>query len=215
MYRSIHQDISLGVIWSGSGATNSSFSQTLYSASIIAEVLPRLWEKDSDAGRKRLEEVRQLTRGALAEMRTLLFELRPSTLADAELGDLLRQLAESITGRTRLTVSAQIEGQCPLPTEAKIAFYRIAQEALNNVAKHSEADNAMIILRCCQGTAELIIRDNGKGFDLSRVPAENLGLVIMRERAKAVGASLNIKSAINNETEVKAFWQDIRKEGEL
>lgn len=149
MYRSIHQDISLGVIWSGSAATNSSFSQTLFSASIIAEVLPRLWEKDSDAGRKRLEEVRQLTRGALAEMRTLLFELRPSTLADAELGDLLRQLAESITGRTRLTVSAQIEGQCPLPTEAKIAFYRIAQEALNNVAKHSEADNAMIILRCC------------------------------------------------------------------
>jgi HAMP domain-containing protein len=69
-------------------------SQTLFSASIIAEVLPKLWEKDQDEGRRRLEEVRQLTKGALAEMRMLLFELRPSALADAELGYLVRQLAE-------------------------------------------------------------------------------------------------------------------------
>ena len=87
-------------------------SQTLFSTSLIAEVLPRLWERNKDEGLKKLEEVRQLTRGALAEMRTLLFELRPAALADAELSDLLRQLAESVIGRARVPVTLEVEGTC-------------------------------------------------------------------------------------------------------
>jgi len=189
-------------------------SQTLFSASLIAEVLPRLWEKDPDAGRKRLEEVRELTRGALAEMRTLLFELRPAALAEADLGDLLRQLAASITGRARVSVSIKIEGQCSLSAETKIGLYRIAQEALNNVAKHSSASSATVILRCQAGRVELCIRDNGKGFDLSDVPAERFGLDIMRERAKAIGASLDLRSTISEGTEVTVVWQDLQKEGQ-
>ena len=187
-------------------------SQTLFSASIIAEVLPNLWKKDPDAGRKSLEDVRQLTRGALAEMRTLLFELRPSALADADLGDLLRQLADSITGRANISVSSNIEGQCALLPETKIGFYRIAQEALNNIAKHSGASKATISLRCQSDRVELCIIDNGKGFDISTVKPESLGLGIMRERAKAVGASLSIKSKINEGTEIAVIWQDSRKE---
>lgn len=179
-------------------------SQTLFSASLIAEVLPRLWEKDPDEGRKRLAEVRQLTRGALAEMRTLLFELRPSALADAELGDLLRQLAEAVTGRARIFVSAKVEGHCHLPVDTKIAFYRIAQEALNNITKHSGADSAEVLLLCNPGTAELMIKDNGRGFNLDDAYGKSLGLGIMHERAKAVGASLEITSAINKGTEIKA-----------
>jgi HAMP domain-containing protein len=71
-------------------------SQTLFSASLIAEVLPRLWERNPDEGRRRLEEIRQLTRGALAEMRTLLFELRPAALEDVSLKDLLKQLSQQL-----------------------------------------------------------------------------------------------------------------------
>ncbi len=91
-------------------------SQTLFSASLIADVLPRLWEKNKEEGLKRLEEVRQLTRGSLAEMRTLLFELRPAALADAELGDLLRQLAEAVNGRARLPVTVEIGGTVKFPS---------------------------------------------------------------------------------------------------
>jgi len=122
-------------------------TQTLFSASLIAEVLPRIWERHPDEGRRRLEELRELTRGALAEMRTLLLELRPSALIEAELGDLLRQLAESITGRARVPVSVEVEGECALPPEVKVALYRIAQEALNNVAKHAAASQAAVSLR--------------------------------------------------------------------
>jgi len=96
-------------------------SQTLFSASLIADVLPRVWEKNKEEGLKKLEEVRQLTRGALAEMRTLLFELRPAALADAELSDLLHQLSESVMGRALLPVTLEIEGTCKIPAEVKIA----------------------------------------------------------------------------------------------
>ncbi|NIS83204.1 MAG: GAF domain-containing protein, partial [Anaerolineales bacterium] len=117
-------------------------TQTLFSASLVAEVLPRLWEKDPELARSRLENLNELTKGALAEMRTLLIELRPSAIAEADLEDLIRQLAESTIGRARIPVDLHIEGTCDLASEAKVVFYRIAQEALNNVAKHSKADKA-------------------------------------------------------------------------
>jgi PAS domain S-box-containing protein len=188
-------------------------SQTLFSASIIADVLPRLWEKDAQQGRKRLEEVRQLTRGALAEMRTLLFELRPAALEDAELSYLLRQLGESITGRVRIPVDVQVEGECKLPVEVKVALYRVTQEALNNVSKHAGASIATIRLNCTHGRAALTIADNGRGFDMSKVRAGSLGLGIMQERARGVGANLTVRSQIGQGTVVSVCWGG--QEGEL
>ena len=74
-------------------------TQTLFSAGLIAEVLPRLWERNPEEARRRTEEMRQLARGALAEMRTLLMELRPSAMAEARLSDLLRQLSRGFHGQ--------------------------------------------------------------------------------------------------------------------
>jgi PAS domain S-box-containing protein len=181
-------------------------SQTLFSASLIAEVLPRLWGRDPEEGRKRLEEIRQLTRGALAEMRTLLLELRPASLADAEMSDLLRQLAESITGRARIPVAVKVNGRCELTPEVKVALYRIAQESLNNVAKHAAASRAIISLNCQSNGIELVISDNGKGFDTEHIRAESLGLGIMHERARSVGAQLNIESQPEVGTSVIVRW---------
>jgi signal transduction histidine kinase len=177
-------------------------SQTLFSASLIADVLPRLWDKNPDEGHRRLEEIRQLTRGALAEMRTLLFELRPAALADAELGYLLHQLAESITSRSRIPVEVHVEGECDLQPEMKVALYRITQEALNNIAKHAGASEAKVNVSCKSGEVLLVISDNGKGFDVVSVPPESLGLGIMRERAKGIGAELKIDSKIGVGSEV-------------
>jgi PAS domain S-box-containing protein len=182
-------------------------SQTLFSASIIAEVLPRIWDRNPAEGHRRLEEVRQLTRGALAEMRTLLFELRPAALAEAEIGPLLNQLAESVTGRARLPVSVTIEGSCDTPVEVKIAVYRIAQEALNNIVKHSGASQATIILQCDEKNIDLRIADNGRGFATDGISIGSLGLGIMRERAKDIGAVLEIKSQVGLGSEVIVKWQ--------
>jgi signal transduction histidine kinase/ligand-binding sensor domain-containing protein len=185
-------------------------TQTLFSASLIAEVLPRIWERDSEEGQRRLAEVRELTRGALAEMRTLLLELRPSALVDAELGDLLRQLAEATIGRARVPVDVQIEGEYSQMTpDVKVALYRIAQEALNNVAKHSGAGQATVRLRCGAEVVRLCISDDGHGFDVGSIPPDHLGVGIMRERAEAIGATLTIESEIGQGTDVTIVWESV------
>jgi signal transduction histidine kinase len=185
-------------------------SQTLFSASLIAEVLPKIWERNPQEGRRRLEEIRQLTRGALAEMRTLLLELRPSALIDTELSALLRQLADSITGRARIPVQLEVQGQCQPSPEVKVAFYRIAQEALNNVAKHSGGTMAQIILTCDEESLELIVHDNGKGFDRSKTSPSSLGLGIMQERARGIGARVRIESQPGQGTTVTMVWNSRR-----
>jgi PAS domain S-box-containing protein len=187
-------------------------SQTLFSTSLIAEVLPRLWERNKDEGLKKLEEVRQLTRGALAEMRTLLFELRPAALADAELSDLLRQLSESVIGRARVPVALEVEGTCAIPTDVKIAFYRIAQEALNNIAKHSGANRAQITLHCELHQVSMQIIDNGHGFDTTQVTPGSFGLGNMNERANKIGALLKIDSKVGEGTEITVTWQENAEE---
>jgi PAS domain S-box-containing protein len=185
-------------------------SQTLFSASIIADVLPTIWERNPVEGHKRLEEIRQLTRGALAEMRTLLLELRPASLVDADSGELLKQLAESITGRTRIPVAVTVEGACPPSAELKIGLYRIAQEALNNVAKHSQASSAEVSLHCSADAIKLVIKDNGLGFEPGiRLPG-SLGIGIMQERANSIGADITIKSAPGQGTQVEIDWPKIQ-----
>jgi PAS domain S-box-containing protein len=181
-------------------------SQTLFSASIIADVLPKLWERNPDEGRRRLEEIRQLTRGALAEMRTLLLELRPVALKDAELGDLLKQLGESINGRARIPVKVNLEGRCILSPEVKTALYRIAQEALNNVAKHSGASQAIVDLICREDNVRMVISDNGKGFLRQNVKGQSLGLGIMGERAKEINAQVEIESTPGEGTSITVNW---------
>jgi signal transduction histidine kinase len=194
-------------------------TQTLFTASLLAEVLPETWELDPEEGRQLLQELRQLSRGALAEMRTLLLELRPAALVETSLGELLRQLGEAVTGRTGVPVTVTEEQQGRLPAEIHIAFYRIAQEALNNVAKHARASQVTLRLGCSPGRSgslaetqpegiELRINDDGCGFEPEAVPPHHLGLGIMRERAHQIGAILEINSKSGLGTEIRVVWVD-------
>ncbi len=185
---------------------HDSVTQTLFSASLIAEVLPRLFERDPDESRRRLGELRSLTRGALAEMRTLLLELRPATLIEVDLNELLRQLTEAAVGRARIPVTLAVEGTAPVPPDVKIAFYHVAQEALNNVTKHARAGEANVTLQRLPGQIRLTVRDDGRGFLLEQVTPEHLGLTIMNERAADVGAELQIDSRLGEGTTIAISW---------
>jgi signal transduction histidine kinase len=178
-------------------------TQTLFSANLISEVLPTLWEKDPEVGRSRLEVLHQLTRGALAEMRTLLYELRPSALEKADLAELLQQVADSSVGRARIPVELRVEGDCRLDNESKIAMYRVAQEALNNVIKHSAASQAKILVNCRNDLVELIVEDDGIGFNPSKVPEERFGLGIMQERAESISADFEVESSPGAGTRIR------------
>jgi signal transduction histidine kinase len=183
-------------------------TQTLFSASLVAAALPKVWAKDPAEGQRCLEELRQLTRGALAEMRMLLMELRPTALTEVGLVDLLRQLAEAAAGRAGFPVSYRVDGQCTIPPDVQVALYRVAQEALNNVVKHSGANEAAVHLLCQANSAHLTISDNGAGFDPDTVSPKHLGLRIMQERAEGVGAALKVTSAEGHGTEITVTWPD-------
>jgi two-component system nitrate/nitrite sensor histidine kinase NarX len=185
---------------------HDALTQTLFSASMIADVLPRLWERNPVEGQRRLGELRQLTRGALAEMRTLLLELRPAALTEANLGDVLKQLGEAITGRARLPVTVTVSGAGILPPEVQVAFYRIAQETLNNAVKHAGAHAVEVTLAFHPDKVSLRICDDGCGFDPSDIAAGHFGLGIMQERAAAIEAQLAVVSQRSKGTEVTVVW---------
>src|SRR5690606_23120917 len=105
-------------------------TQTLFSASLIAGIIPDLWETDPAQARERLDQLRNLTRGALAEMRMLLLELRPGALTELSLSDLLRQLVDAAVGATGVDATLTLDGGGPsrLPPDVQVALYRIAQE---------------------------------------------------------------------------------------
>lgn len=195
-------------------------TQTLFSANLIAEVLPDTWTADPEEGRQLLGELRQLNRGALAEMRTLLLELRPSAVTETQLGDLLRQLADAVTGRTGIPVNLELSDRQEIPEEVHLALYRIAQEALNNVVKHARAGAVSITCRVWPEPTgepveqiELRVRDDGRGFDLEQTRQHRLGLDIMEERAASIGATLAVNSVVGGGTEVVVVWRRRTKDG--
>jgi signal transduction histidine kinase len=194
-------------------------TQTLFSASLIAEALPTAFKSNPEEGLDLLSELRQLNRGALAEMRALLMELRPSALEEANLEDLLRQLGEAAAGREGIPVKVQTNGHCDLPPDVHIALYRITQEALNNALKHARAKQISIKLATTfpvtnnfkteiRHGVQLTICDDGRGFDPSNIPSDHLGLNIMRERALSIGANLTIDSKEGKGTQVTVLWEN-------
>ncbi|GMQ78356.1 MAG: hypothetical protein BMS9Abin02_0859 [Anaerolineae bacterium] len=190
-------------------------TQTLFSASLIAETLAPAWDNDPDEGRLLIQDLRQLTRGALAEMRTLLMELRPSALEEAQLPDLFNQLSESTMGRSSVQVSVNIDSNELIPADVRIALYRIAQESLNNVVKHSRAKTAELNLHYNPEDKSILLSvvDDGCGFDLEDVSGHHLGLDIIRERAQGIGAALSIESELERGTEVSLLWRpDLEEE---
>ena len=185
---------------------HDSVTQSLFAASLTAEALLHAPDPASSEARQSLRDVQRLTRGALAEMRTLLLEMRPGALAQSSLGDLLEHVVQATQARTRIPIELAVADPRPLPADVTIALYRIAQEAMNNLVRHSRARRAWATLTSSDEAVELVVGDDGRGFDPATVGPEQLGLRIMRERAEAVGASLAIASANRRGTVVTATW---------
>jgi signal transduction histidine kinase len=174
---------------------HDSVTQTLFSASLVAEMLPIMWTRNPDQIKPGLDELHQLTRDALSEMRSLLGDLRPVAFANGDLPKLLEKLGETLAQRTKAEVTFDIQLPIVLSTEMQMALYRITQETLNNIAKHAAATRVSVRLHADETQVNLQIQDNGRGFNMIAIPDGHYGLDIMRERAEAVGAQLHINSA--------------------
>ena len=183
-------------------------TQLLFSINLIAGSLPRLWRSDPEMAERSTAELQRLTRGALAEMRTLLRELRPHTIADTDLNTLVTQLTEGLAARHDIPADVTTDIVGDLPPEVHLALYRIAQEAMTNVARHANASSLVVDLTGDNGTVHLSITDDGLGFDPTGISADHMGLDIMRERASAIGAELDVVSTPDSGTTIDLTWID-------
>jgi PAS domain S-box-containing protein len=185
---------------------HDSVTQTLFSASVLTQAAPRLMERNPGLAKQNMEQQSLLIRGALAEMRTLLFELRPGEFTEENLERMFVLLVESTRAQTQANTILNVKISALPPQKVITAFYRIAQESLNNIAKHALAGEVFIELDCDAEEVRLSIKDDGRGFDPQGIPEGHMGVGIMRERAQIIGAEMLILSEINKGTEVRVSW---------
>jgi two-component system sensor histidine kinase UhpB len=173
---------------------HDSVTQALFSMGLTLRTLELLLQTDPDAAQPKLAELRELQKDALAEMRTLIFELRPSSLESDGLVQALRTHATAVQRRTGLTIVVDAEPIERLPLPAEEALYRIGQEALHNVVKHANASNATLRILREGDRVRLSVTDDGVGFAPDEVPRGHLGLIGMRQRVDLVGGELRVES---------------------
>lgn len=181
-------------------------AQSLASATLHANALPARLQESGEAPVEAAEKVARLSRHALNEMRSLLVELRFGS-AQISLADRLSELVDSFAQLHALTVDCDLADTAPLPPEVGAMFFRVAQECLNNVVKHSGASQVELVFEALACRAMLMVSDKGCGFDPAEVDRrERLGLAIMRDRARMIGATLEIDSQPGQGCRVTMIW---------
>lgn len=184
---------------------HDSVSQALYSIVLGSRAARMLLHRDPDKLAALLDNVLAQAEVGLAEMRTLIFELRPESLETDGLVAALKKHAEAIHSRSALTMVMELGVEPALPDAMKEAFYRVAQEALNNIVKHAHASTVHLRLyRDATGTV-LEVRDDGAGFDPAQSFPGHLGLQSMRERLALLGGTLEITSEVGRGTQIRAI----------
>jgi signal transduction histidine kinase/uncharacterized membrane protein YjfL (UPF0719 family) len=183
-------------------------SQTLFSANLIADGLPEQIRTDPLAASRSAQHVRELNKNALVEMRNLLLELRNQKMASSSFAKLLGELVADCQAQCRAKISLSVEADPTLPSEVKHAFYRIAQEALTNAAKHSDARTVSVYFDGMPSQAILSVQDDGAGFRPDSAAQNSFGLEIMKERMVKIQGHLEIDSWPGQGTRIVAIWMD-------
>ncbi len=167
-------------------------SQTIYAANTMAELLPRMVEKNPQKANEYMQELQMLTKAAMADIRILMIELHPETIQQTEFNLLLNQLCDSFTGRTRILVTYQGTTQLFLPPKTQMICYRIVQEMLMAIAKHAQVTAVAIHLEQQENKVEVHIEDNGHECTLEDIATQTSRLESIQNEAKDVGVALHI-----------------------
>jgi signal transduction histidine kinase len=182
---------------------HDTLAHTLSGVSVQLEAISAAWDVDPSKSRSLLEQARAAIRAGLSDTRHALKALRAAPLEDLGLALAIRQLAQSAALRANFNLDLDVQEHISdLNADVEQAVYRIAQEALTNVASHARASRVSLRLRQGNGRLDLIIQDNGQGFDLKDTARNDhhLGLVGMQERADLVKGHLELTSKIGEGT---------------
>ena len=183
---------------------HDSVSQALYGIALGARTARTLLDRDPSRLAEPLDYVLSLAEAGLAEMRALIFELRPESLANEGLVAALTKQAASLRARHQLEVHTALGEEPDLPIEVKEVLYRVAQEALHNISKHARARRVEVRLEHSLDAVNLEIGDDGVGFDPAGPFPGHLGLRSMRERTARLGGTLTVDSAPGQGTRLRA-----------
>jgi signal transduction histidine kinase len=183
---------------------HDSVSQALYGISLGAHTAREALSGEPEEATASLEYVIGLAEAGLAEMRALIFELRPESLASEGLVAAISKQVAALQTRYRLTVEAYVDDEPDVSLDTKYALYRILQEALHNIIKHARATTVVLSLTCRDQTITLEVHDDGVGFDPTGHFPGHLGLQSMQSRARSAGGSLSIESHTGQGTRLVA-----------
>lgn len=199
---------------------HDSVSQAIYAVVLTSHAVRKRLVADPQGSTAALDSVIELAEGALAEMRALIFELRPEVLADVGLVGALERQLDGLELRHALTTDKHLGDEPDIAFAAKQVLLRVVQEALHNVAKHAHAHEVRVRMQHDDRTLRITIEDDGVGFDAARTYPGHLGLTSMHERVSQLGGVLTVTSAPGSGTTVdlrlpvsEAVSEELRSNG--
>ena len=181
---------------------HDSVKQQVFATSFQVAAARALMEEDTEAAEEHLAQAEELARQAQRELNVLIGELRPAALEGKGLSSALRDYAEDWSRRAEIPAEVHIRGEREAPLEVEHALFRVAQEALANVAKHSGAGSVEVDLIYTSDSLTLRVTDDGRGFDPEKNPDEGFGLQSMHERLEKLGGRVEVESAPGKGTRV-------------
>jgi signal transduction histidine kinase len=182
-------------------------AQLLANVVFRIDVAQTLLAGDADRARAELEQLKQLVRHSLQDVRKIIFDLRPLALDDLGLVPALRSYVGGLQEKAGLRVDLRVDGEPRrLPTAHEVALFRLVQEALHNVRKHAGTDAAEVDVEFLPGEVRVMVTDHGRGFDPAEAggATDRLGLRSMRERAELFGGGLELRSTPGRGTVLSA-----------
>jgi two-component system, NarL family, sensor histidine kinase LiaS len=184
---------------------HDSAKQQALAASLELGTALTLYERDPGGAKEHLEEADALVDAVRKELTNLVHELRPQDMDGQDFSETLKEYAMEWAQRSGIELNFNFKGNRDLPLETREALFRIAQEALANVARHSSASNVDIFLEYETNSATMVVKDDGRGFD-THASQRGVGLASMHERAEALGGSLTVESAPGQGTKIRVTF---------
>jgi NarL family two-component system sensor histidine kinase LiaS len=181
---------------------HDSVKQQVFATSFQVAAARALVEKDTKAAEAHLTQAEELARQAQRELNVLIGELRPAALEGKGLSSALRDYVGDWSRRAEIPAEIHVRGERETPLEVEQALFRVAQEALANVAKHSGAGNVEVDLIYASDSLTLRVADDGRGFDPAEISGEGFGLQSMHERLEMLGGRVEVESAPGKGTRI-------------